>query len=210
MCCKKETFFFFASLEASPFPPRAITSTHTINQTRWSVGNGGRKWSQQFLNSFMKQRSVQERSLSGLQGWLGVFQDSKRPVHMKSKKHGTYLREWQQGLALSIWSVTVMNWVCLECSVPFRCIQFRRNKKAGKGWSASNSRHVAYSEVSTGVGQSPAQWLIRNITLGISKKRKQNPSKDYPIITEWFTWTGAWCYCKLEHTAHLTSKADWI
>lgn len=156
-----------------------------------------------------KEASKKGRSLSGLQGWLRVCQDSETCSH--EVKEIWHFRKWQQELVLGIWSVTVMkNWVCLEWSVPFRCIQFRRNKKAGKGWSMSNSRHVAYSEVSTGVGKSPAQWLIRSITLGISKKWKQNPSKDYPIITEWFTWTGAWCYCKLEHTAHLTSKADWI
>lgn len=39
----------------------------------------------------------------------------------------------------------------------------------------SNSRHVAYSEVSTGVGKSPAQWLIRSITLGIRNESKIPP-----------------------------------
>lgn len=110
------------------------------------------------------------------------------------------------------------NWVCLEWSVPCRCIQLRGNKKAGTGWSASNSRHVAHSEVSTGVGQSPAQWLIRNITLGIRNERRippkttpssQNglPGQVHDVTVNWnipLTWPqkqtefkvylGAWLY----------------
>lgn len=49
MCYKKETFFFFffASLVASPFHPRAITSTAHMKSNRVVSGKG----SQQFLNS---------------------------------------------------------------------------------------------------------------------------------------------------------------
>lgn len=66
---RRKLFFFFASLEASPFHPWAITSTHRLNQVGWWVENGGRTGSQQFLNSIRDKEAsrarVQEsRSLS--------------------------------------------------------------------------------------------------------------------------------------------------
>lgn len=78
---RKLLFLFFASLEASPFHPRAIASTHTLNQTgRVWVGKGS--WDQ-------------EASRAGCQeGWalcwgcrydIQVCQDSKVSVHRKSK-----------------------------------------------------------------------------------------------------------------------------
>lgn len=133
---RKLFFFFFASLlEASPFHPRAITSTHILNQTGWWAGKGGRKWSQQFLNSIRETKKLPERQecVLGLRGWLwGLSGQQETCSHEVKVKEIWRFRKWQQERVLGIWSVTVMNWVCLWWSDPFRCIQFKRNKKAGK------------------------------------------------------------------------------
>lgn len=91
---RRKLFFFFASLlEASPFHPRAITSTHILNQTGWwagekEEGNGASS----FWTPSERQRSFQKgRSVFWDCGDdFGVCQDSKRPAHMKwkSKKYG--------------------------------------------------------------------------------------------------------------------------
>jgi len=161
MCYKKETcfmfsfcgffFFFFASLEASPFHPRAITST--LNWTEWWVGKGGRKGSQQFLNSFKDKEAsracFQEgRSLCwGLRDDTGVCQDSESSVQREVEvKVIWHFIEWQQDLVLGIWSVTVIkNRVGLRWSVPFQWFQLiKLTKRQGKkGLSASNPRHLA-------------------------------------------------------------------
>ena len=83
-------FFFFALLEASPFHPRAITSTHTLHQVGWWVGQGGRKGSQQFQDSVRDKEAsgvcFQEGSFCwGCNDDVGTCQDSKRSVHVKSK-----------------------------------------------------------------------------------------------------------------------------
>lgn len=106
-------FFFFASLEASPFHPRAITSTHTLNPVGWWAGRGGRTGSQRFLDSISDKDAAracfpESRGLYwGCWEVTGICQDSRemclRDVKVKVIWH---FKEWQQELMLGIWSVS--------------------------------------------------------------------------------------------------------
>ena len=92
------------------------------------MGKGGRKGSQQFLNSFRDKEAARAcfqkgRSLCwGFRDDTRVCQDSKRSVQREVEvKVMWHFTEWQQGLVLGVWSVTVIKKrVGLRWSVPFQ------------------------------------------------------------------------------------------